>query len=124
MSAIPWILATVVLVVCGQLLQKAGMQRVGAVTAERLRSPLRLVRDVAREPRVVLGIGVYGASALLWLYVLSMAELSYAFPFLAIAYVGVAAASTLVLKEALSLKQWAGLFCVMAGVVLVAASGA
>ena len=123
MSSIPWILFTVALVVAGQLLLKVGMQRVGAIEGEQLRAPLALVGRVAREPAVVLGFVIYGLSAIMWIYVLSRADLSFAFPFLALAYAGVTAAATVVLKEPFSPKQWIGLGLVMIGVMLVAASG-
>jgi drug/metabolite transporter (DMT)-like permease len=123
MSAIPGILVAVALVITGQLLLKSGMQRVGAIDRARLGSPLALVGQVARQPAVVFGFGIYGLSALLWLYVLAQAELSYAFPFLALAYAGVTAAATLVLKERFTARQWLGLALVMLGVAAVAVSG-
>lgn len=123
MSAIPGILVAVALVIAGQLLLKSGMQRVGAIDRDRVRTPLALVWRIAREPRVVIGLATYGFSALLWLYVLAQAELSYAFPFLALAYAGVTAAATIVLKERFTARQWLGLALVMLGVAAVAASG-
>ena len=124
MSDVPWILGTVALVVAGQLLLKIGMLRVGAVDRNRLRAPMQLLADVAREPAVVIGIIVYGLSGLLWLYVLSRAELSFAFPFLSLAYAGVTAAATVFLKEHFSARQWFGLVLVIFGVFAVAVSGA
>jgi drug/metabolite transporter (DMT)-like permease len=123
MNALPWILATVVSIVAGQLLQKAGMRRVGAITRDRAHAPMKLAAQVLRQPLVVSGLMVYGFSAILWIYVLSLVELSFAFPFLAIAYAGVTGASSLVLGERFTLKQWLGLTCVVWGVALVAASG-
>lgn len=124
MSAVPWILGTVALVVAGQLLLKVGMLRVGAIDRERMRAPLALLAAVVRQPAVVAGIVAYGLSGLLWLYVLSRAELSFAFPFLSLAYAGVTAAATVILKEHFSARQWFGLALVMVGVIAVAASGA
>jgi len=123
-SAVPWILGTVALVVAGQLLLKVGMLRVGAIDRERMRAPLALLAAVVRQPAVVAGIVAYGLSGLLWLYVLSRAELSFAFPFLSLAYAGVTAAATVILKEHFSARQWFGLALVMVGVIAVAASGA
>lgn len=123
MSDLPWILGTVALVVTGQMLLKIGMVRVGAVSRERLRAPFTLFMDVVGEPLVVIGIVVYGLSGLLWLYVLSRAELSFAFPFLSLAYAGVTAAATIFLHEHFSARQWFGLVLVMGGVAAVALSG-
>jgi drug/metabolite transporter (DMT)-like permease len=123
MSSIPSILAAVGLVVCGQLLLKAGMQRVGMVGAQRARSPLALMRDVAATPQVVAGLCLYGASAVLWVYVLSRADLSFAYPFLSLAYALVTAAATVIFKERFTARQWLGLGFVVAGVMLVAMTG-
>ncbi|PKQ38011.1 MAG: multidrug resistance protein [Actinobacteria bacterium HGW-Actinobacteria-1] len=122
MSQLPLILGTVSFVVCGQLLLKTGMRRVGVIDGERLRSPLRLVVDVVRTPAVVLGLGIYGASALAWIVVLSRTELSFAYPFLSLAYVIVTVAAMVLLGERFSARQWAGLVAVVAGVLLVALS--
>ena len=124
MSAVPWILGTVALVVAGQILLKLGMLRVGAIDRERLRAPSALLRAVVRQPAVVIGVVAYGLSGLLWLYVLSRSDLSFAFPFLSIAYAGVTAAATILLKERFSARQWFGLVLVITGVIAVAASGA
>lgn len=123
MSVAPGILVAVALVIVGQLMLKRGMQHIGAIDRERVSRPLALVVEIAREPAVVIGFAVYGLSALMWLYVLAQTELSYAFPFLSIAYVGVTAAATLVLKERFTGRQWLGLALVMLGVAAVAVSG-
>ena len=123
MSAVPWILGAVALVVAGQLLLKVGMLRIGSIDAARLRSPLALVGAIVREPAVILGFVIYAASALLWLFVLSQSELSFAFPFLSLAYAGVSAAATVLLKEHFVGRQWLGLALVTVGVIAVAASG-
>ncbi len=117
------ILATVALVVTGQLLLKRGMSRVGAIDRARLRQPLVLVKTVVRTPAVVGGLAVYSISAVGWILVLSRFDLSFAYPFLAISYVGVTAAAVRVLGEKFSLRQWAGMAVVAIGVVLVASSG-
>ncbi len=122
MSQLPLILGTVALVVCGQLLLKTGMRRVGVIDAARLRTPSALALDVARTPAVVLGLSIYGASALAWIVVLSRTELSFAYPFLSLAYVIVTVAAMVLLGERFSGRQWAGLGAVVAGVLLVALS--
>lgn len=122
MSVVPWILGAVALVVAGQMLLKVGMLKVGVVDRQRLRSPVVLFATLVREPAVVAGVVIYAASALLWIYVLSRADLSFAYPFLSLAYVAVTAAATVFLKERFSARQWLGLALVVAGVAAVAAS--
>lgn len=122
MSQLPLILGTVAFLVCGQLLLKSGMRRVGVVDAERLRSPLTLVASVARTPAVVGGLAIYGASALAWIVVLSRTELSFAYPFLSLAYVIVTVTAVGLLGEHFSARQWIGLLAVVSGVLLVVLS--
>lgn len=117
------IVGTVLLVVAGQLLLKLGMTRVGVIDGPRLRRPLALVRDVALQPAVVTGFVLYGLSAAGWIVVLSRFDLSFAYPFLALSYVGVTVAAVLLLRERLSAAQWLGIALVAAGVLLVAVSG-
>lgn len=123
MSELAMILVAVGLVIGGQLLLKAGMLRVGAIDRSRVREPLALLASIAKTPAVVAGLAVYGVSAMAWLVVLSRSDLSYAYPFLSIAYAGVTAAATVVFRERFSPIQWSGLVFVMVGVVIVAMSG-
>lgn len=123
MSPIVGILGTVSLVICGQLMLKAGMKRVGPVGTDRLRRPGALLRDLGRSPLVPLGFGVYGLSALAWIVILSRVELSFAYPFLGLAYAAVVVAAVVVFEERLTPRQWLGVALVVAGVVAVAASG-
>ncbi len=81
-----------------------------------------LVAAVAKTPTVVAGLGIYGASALAWIVVLSRTELSFAYPFLSLAYVIVTVAAMVLLGERFTARQWAGLAAVVAGVLLVALS--
>jgi drug/metabolite transporter (DMT)-like permease len=123
MSSLPAILLSVAMVVSGQTLLKTGMTRVGPVDGARLRRPLQLALAVARTPAVVVGLSLYVASAVSWIYVLSRTDLSFAYPFLAVSYVAVTLVAVLGLKERFHLLQWAGVALVVAGVVLVALSG-
>lgn len=123
MSTLPAILLSVAMAVSGQTLLKIGMMRVGVVDAQRLRRPLALAIAVARTPAVVSGLTLYVASAVSWIYVLSRTDLSFAYPFLAVSYVAVTVAAVVGLKERFSVRQWAGVALVVAGVIVVALSG-
>jgi drug/metabolite transporter (DMT)-like permease len=123
MSSLPAILLSVALVVTGQTLLKAGMTRVGVVDIARLRRPVALVTAVASDPGVVVGLALYVASAIAWIYVLSRTDLSFAYPFLAVSYVAVTVVAVLGLKEHFSVTQWLGVSLVVVGVVIVALTG-
>lgn len=122
MQLIP-ILTSVALVVVAQVVLKIGAASLTSVTREDLRRPVRLGLRALRVPGVVVGLVLYAVSAVVWIAVLAVTPLSYAFPFLGLTYVGVAVASVVVLKERFSALQWIGLALVFSGVVMVAYSG-
>ncbi|MFQ5460771.1 MAG: hypothetical protein ACE5EL_08260, partial [Anaerolineae bacterium] len=62
----------------GELFLKAGMGRVGDLHL----SPAPLLRALT-HPMVVLGFALFGVGAVFWLWVISRADLSWAYPMLA-----------------------------------------
>jgi drug/metabolite transporter (DMT)-like permease len=57
------------------------------------------------------------------LFVLSKVELSFAYPFLSLAYVAVAVFAYFIFREDLNAFRIAGIACICAGTVLIAQSG-
>ena len=113
------IVASVALNTTGQLLLKRGMNRVGPSRISASAMARTLLR-AALTPSVVLGFSCYAVSAVLWLYVLSVADLSWAYPLLSMAYVLVALSAAVFLGERLTPARIAGTLAIVAGVVLVA----
>lgn len=116
------IMMSVALVVIAQVVLKLGADSLARIGREKPLGPLTLGIRALRVPGVVMGLALYAASAAFWLYALASTPLSYAFPFLGLAYVGVAVASVTVLRERVSTLQWIGLALVLGGVVAVAVS--
>ncbi len=112
----------VVAVITGQTLLKLGMQRVGRVDRASLERPLLLGGRVVREPRVLAGLALYALSGVTWVVVLARSELSYAFPFLGLTYVGVVGVAAFLLRERVVMRQWLGVALIVVGVSLVALS--
>lgn len=110
------ILVTLGCAVGGQLLLKTGMSRIGRVG--RTGRP-RWRRGVGALLR---GLLLYGLSAVLWLYVLSRTELSYAFPFLSLTYVAILLTARFGLNEPLGANRVAGSLLIVLGVLLVSLS--
>jgi multidrug transporter EmrE-like cation transporter len=67
-----------------------------------------------------VGFALYGLSALCWLWVLSRAQLSYAYPILALSYPIVVGLSALLFTEAVSILRWIGVAIIVIGVSLLA----
>lgn len=123
MNMVVPILLVVTTIVTGQLLLKSGMSRVGSIGGDEVAHPLEVVRRVLTTWQVVAGLTLYVASALAWIWVLSRVELSFAFPFLALSYVGVTVLAVIRFRERFSAVQWLGLALTVTGVVLVASTG-
>ena len=113
------ILASVGLSAVAQVLLKLGAtgMRAGAVTGE-----TSLVLDyqaMLSSPMTLAGLAAYGASALLWLKVLSLVPLSQAYPFVALGFVLTTAAGIFVLGEPLVFTRLFGTALILSGVLLV-----
>lgn len=110
------IVGSIACAVGGQLSLKAGMNRVGRVgrSSEMLWSK--------GLPAIVLGLGFYGLSTLLWLYTLSQVDLSYAFPFVSLSYVAIIFAARFGLGEELHPSRLLGSAIIVSGVLLVSLS--
>ncbi len=72
------------------------------------------------SPMVWLGLGLYGASAVLWLWVLSRLDVSLAYPLVSLGFVVTLALGVVWLGEPLSWTRVAGCGLIVAGVWLLA----
>ena len=100
----------------GQVMLKHGMQ-VASSRAAHSRGSLAVA--AITSPWVLLGLVVFGVSAVVWLAALSRVPLSIAYPFNALGYLGILTASILVLHERATALTWAGSVMVVAGLIIV-----
>lgn len=70
------------------------------------------------SPTILLGFCSYALAALLWVYCLSVFDLSYATFVTSVQYILLLAVSILIFHEQISLMKWAGCFFIMIGVFL------
>ena len=108
-----WIFATVVVFsnVLGNFFLKRGMPA-------DLPTPLAYIAALF-QPWAALGVVLLIAWMLSRMTLLSWADLSYVLPVTSIGYVLVALEGKLFLHEVISVKRWAGIVLIMAGVALV-----
>jgi drug/metabolite transporter (DMT)-like permease len=66
------------------------------------------------------GFFAYGLSSITWLWVLARAQLSYAYPILALTFPIVVAMSAMLFGESISLMRWLGVGLILCGVSLLA----
>jgi drug/metabolite transporter (DMT)-like permease len=100
----------------GQVLLKHGMT-LATESATKTNSSLAI--KAITSPWVLLGLLVFGISAVAWLTTLSRVPLSVAYPFNALGYVAILASSTLILGERTNLWTWVGTMFVASGLVIV-----
>lgn len=93
--------------ICGQLLLKAGS--VGASD---------LFTQLSRLP-TLLGLGFYGASAILYLVALQVIPVSIAFPSVALSYAVIAIIGAVYWNEPVGWQQAAGIVLIFGGVVML-----
>lgn len=108
------LLGAVACEVSGQMCFKLGVGQEG----EHPGAP-SLLHKVLHSPWIAAGIVVYALEFVLWFAALSRAQLSFAFPVMALSYVGVVLASRFILNERVSLRRWIGIGTIVVGVVLV-----
>jgi len=110
------LLGSVACDVTGQVCFKFGVSHTGTGS-----NAPSLVHKVLHSPWIALGVAVYALEFVLWFAALSRTELSIAFPFTALGYVGVVLASRFLLDEHVSMRRWLGVGTIVVGVALVTA---
>ena len=118
---IPLILFTVLTNAAAQIMLKTGMLSVGAFSFE----PNQIASAVQRtmvNPMVILGMCTFVISMSSHLLVLSRVDLSFAYPFLSLAYVVAALYAWYMFHEDISGARMAGIGLICAGTFFVARS--
>jgi multidrug transporter EmrE-like cation transporter len=115
------ILLGVLLNACAQLLLKAGMIQIGHFQFS-FANIFPISLKVMGNAPIVAGLFAYVVSVIVWLLVLSRAQVSYAYPMLSIGYVVNALAAYYFFGEDLSMLRIAGIFVIISGVYLISRS--
>jgi multidrug transporter EmrE-like cation transporter len=118
---IPLILFTVLTNAAAQIMLKKGMLSFGAVPLE-ASSAIATAFRIVFTPWVFLGLCMFVVSMASHLIVLSRVELSFAYPFLSLAYVVVAAYAYFVFKEDVNNFRIAGIALICMGTILISRS--
>ena len=102
------------------ILLKIGMNEVGEINSDSIKTPGILIKQLLSTPAVLAAIPVYAVSNIGWLIVLSKLNLSVAYPFLASLYIFIPVLSMVFLSESLTLQHWTGIIVIgiRIGVVL------
>jgi drug/metabolite transporter (DMT)-like permease len=111
------IVLTVMINTTGQFVIKTGVNKIGkiSITGNLFGTILRALTSWV----IIGGFGLYFLSAILWIIILSRAELSWAFPILSLSYVITVLASPILLNESFSVQRLMGTLVICIGVYLV-----
>ena len=123
MKYLGFILFTVMTNAAAQLMLKQGMMSLGSVSFDGVNPVVKLLHIVF-SPWVFLGLCTFVISMASHLFVLSKVELSFAYPFLSLAYVAVAVFAYFVFREDLNAWRVAGIAAICFGTILIAQGGA
>lgn len=119
---LPFILFTVLTNASAQVMLKYGVMQLGSLSFAGVNPILKLFQIVF-TPFIFLGFVMFVVSMASHLFVLSKVELSYAYPFLSLAYVVVAVAAWVLWSEDLNAWRIGGIALICVGTVLIARGG-
>ncbi|MEX0407156.1 transporter [Aquibium sp. LZ166] len=122
MKYIVFILFTVMTNAAAQLMLKYGMMNMGPLSFAGV-NPVLKILQIVFSPWIFFGLSVFVISMASHLYVLSKVDLSFAYPFLSLAYVAVAVFAYFVFHEDLNAWRIAGIGFICIGTILIAQSG-
>ena len=122
MKYIVFIHFTVATNAAAQLMLKYGMMQLGPLSFAGV-NPVLKILQIVFSPWVFLGLCTFVISMASHLYVLSKVDLSFAYPFLSLAYVLVAVFAYFVFREDLNALRIAGIAFICVGTILIAQSG-
>lgn len=103
----------------GNLCLAKGMQTVGPLEGWGLVYLWNYFSGAVLNPWIILGIFLEIAYFLLWLMVLSLADVSWALPMNAVEYLFVALLANFWLGEPVSFSRWVGIVLISAGAVFI-----
>ena len=112
-----YIFAVIVLTVCGQLILKWQVGKAGAFPQsfpERVLFLLRLLLN----PWIIGGLFAGFLAFLCWMAAMTKFELSYAYPFMSLAFVLILLSSALLFHETVTMPKMFGIFLIMAGIII------
>ena len=119
---LPFILFTVFTNAAAQVMLKYGMMQLGPLSFAGV-NPILKILQIVFSPWVFLGLCTFVISMASHLFVLSKVELSFAYPFLSLAYLAVAVFAYFVFREDLNALRIAGIGLICVGTIVIAQGG-
>lgn len=102
----------------GQTLIKSAMRGLEETNLRSLRGIWFFTKFCAASPRIWSGLALNTTSLLIWLVILSFADLSQAYPLDSLQYILIAIYAQVFLKENVGLLRWVGIAVIITGVII------
>lgn len=109
---------SIVLGAIGQVIIKIGANKLGSLSLTTGSFAFDLLR-IARTPEIIGGMVFFGTSSILWIKVLTGAELSQAYPLVSLSYLIVTVLSCLLFREQFTVQKVIGIVVIMSGVIML-----
>ena len=119
MSPYGMVLVCVCMAAVGQILLKKGLTQVGTLSWGLSSDTLLQWLGVFLNGYVVVGLGLYFLSLILWLWALARVDVSVAYPLMSLGYIITCAAGILFFNEPFSWTKILGVLIIILGVYLV-----
>jgi drug/metabolite transporter (DMT)-like permease len=116
------LVVSVLFATAGQLTLKSAMDSIGRIGTAQVNAYGETIGRAIREPKLWVGLMLFGISAVFWLVVLSRVNLSIAYPVVGFSYIVVVAMSRWVFGEEVPTLRWIGVFVIAIGIALVGIS--
>lgn len=114
------ILCSVLLSAFAQITLKIGMSSPIIQHAIASSSAFTVIQSVSTNMYVIGGLGLYFASAAVWLFVLAKVDVSFAYPFVGLGFVITMLLAFFINGEVLSTTKVVGTLCIALGVAIMA----
>jgi drug/metabolite transporter (DMT)-like permease len=121
MRLLPLILLAILTQAFGNVMLSRGMKEVGIAISADLEAAryFNVALTTVTNPFFLLGLLLLTTAFLLFLTLLSRADLSYVVPITSFSYVLIALLAVYLLKESIPLTRWLGIVCICGGVLMV-----
>jgi multidrug transporter EmrE-like cation transporter len=120
LTLITLILCSILLSSFAQIVLKIGMSNTNVLAAIQSSNALEIIKAIATNISVIGGLGLYFASAAVWLLVLAKVDVSFAYPFVGLGFIITMLLAFFINGEVLSTTKVIGTLCIALGVAIIA----
>lgn len=120
LTLITLILCSILLSSFAQIVLKIGMSNTNVLAAIQSSNALEIIKAITTNISVIGGLGLYFASAAVWLLVLAKVDVSFAYPFVGLGFIITMLLAFFINGEVLSTTKVIGTLCIALGVAIIA----